>query len=156
MNLGTAKGVKHITDTGSAQPIQVSPSRIPFHKREEICRQVEMSEANIIEPSESSWSSPVVLVVKPDGTQRFCYRPLNSVTERDLYPLPRCDDILESLAGAQSFSHLDLLRRYWQIDAAMENRDKTAFAIPVGFYQYRRQLILCVLCRGLTLAMIDG
>ena len=120
----------------------MSPRRVTFHKREEIRRQVdEMLEAGIIEPSESSWSSPVVLVAKPDGTQRFCvdYHALNSVTKRDLYPLlPQCDDILESLAGTQWFSHLDLLRGYWQIDVALEDREKTAFATPNGLYQFRR------------------
>ena len=136
-----AKGAKHTTDTGSAQPIQVPPRRVPFHKREEISSQVdEILEEEIIEPPESSWSSPVVLVATPDGTQRFCvdYRALDSVTKRDLYPLPRCDDILESLAGAQWFSHLDLLRGYWQIDVAVEDREKTAFATPGGLYQFHR------------------
>ena len=82
----------------------------------------------------------MVLVAKPDGTQRFCvdYRALNSVTKRDLYPLRRCDDILESLAEVQWFSHLDLLRGYWPIDVAMEDHEKTAFATPVGLYQFRR------------------
>ena len=140
-DLGTAKGLKHTIDTGPAQPIRVPPRRVPFHKRQEMRRQVdEMLEAQIIEPSESPWSSPVVLVAKPDGTQRFCvdYRALNKVTKRDLYPLPRCDDILESLAGAQWFSHLDLLRGYWQIDVAEEDREKTAFATPDGLYQFRK------------------
>ena len=121
--------MKHTIDTGSAQPIQVPPRRVPFHKSQEMRHQVdEMLEAQIIEPSESPWSSPVVLVAKPDGTQRFCvdYRALNKVTKRDLYPLPRCDDILESLAGAQWFSHLDLLRGYWQTDVVEEDREKTA------------------------------
>ena len=83
----------------------------------------EMLEAEIIEPSDSHWSFPVVLVAKPGGCQRFCvdYLALNSVTKRDLYALPRCDDILENLSGAQWFSHLDLLRAYWQIDVAAED-----------------------------------
>ena len=140
-DLGTAKGAKHTINTGSAQPIQIPPRRVPFHKRQEMRRQVdEMLEAQIIELSESPWSSPVVLVAKPDGSQRFCvdYRALNKVTKRDLYPLPRCEDILESLAGAQWFSHLDLLRGYWQIDVAEEDREKTAFATPDGLYQFRK------------------
>ena len=100
----------------------------------------EMLEAEIIEPSESPWSSPVVLVAKLDGSQRFCVdcHALNSVTKRDLYPLPRCDDILESLSGAQLFSHLDLLRGYWQIDVAQKDREKTAFATPDGLYHFRK------------------
>ena len=137
MDLGTAKGVKHTIYTGSAQPIQVPPRRVPFHKREEIRHEVdEMLEAEIVEPSESSWSSPVVLVAKPDSTQCFCvdYRALNSVTKCEVYPIPRCDDILESLSGAQWFSHLDLLRGYWQIDVAVDGRTKTAFATPNGLY----------------------
>ena len=140
-DLGSAKGVKHTIDTGSAQPIQAPPRRVPFHKREEMRRQVdEMLEAQIIEPSESPWSSPVVLVAKPDTTQRFCvdYRALNKVTKRDLYPLTWCDDILESLAGAQWFSHLDLLRGYWQINVVEEDREKTAFATLDRLYQFRK------------------
>ena len=94
----------------------------------------EMLEAQIIERSDSPWFSLVVLVAKPDGTQRFCvdYRALNSVTKRDLYPLPRCNDILESLSGAQWFSHLDLLGGYWKIDEAEQDQEKKAFATPNG------------------------
>lgn len=71
-DLGTAKGAKHTIDTGSAQPIHVPPRRDPFHNRQEMRRQDKMLEAQIIEPSKSPWSSPVVLVANPDGIQRFC------------------------------------------------------------------------------------
>ena len=100
----------------------------------------EMLGADIIEPSDSPWSSPVVLVAGPDGSQRFCvdYRALTSVTKRDLYPLPRCDDIMESLSGVQWFSHLDLLRGYWQIDVAEKDREKMGFATLDGLYQFRK------------------
>ena len=141
MDLGHAKGVQHHFDTGSAEPIRVPPRRVPFYKREEMRRQVDkMLEARVIEPSESSWCSPVVLVSKPDGSQWFCvdYRALNSVTKRDLYPLPRCDEILESLAGAKWFTHLDLLRGYWQVDVAEEDKEKTSFASLDGLCQFKR------------------
>ena len=88
---GRGKGVKHTINTGSVQPIQVPPRKVLFPERQEVRLQVdEMLEAQITEPSDSPWSSPVVLVTKPDGTQRFCvdYRALNSVTKRDLYPFP--------------------------------------------------------------------
>ena len=76
----------------------------------------------------------------------FCvyYRVQNSVMNRDLYPLPRCDDILESLAGAQWFSQLDLLREYLLTNVSIADREKTAFATPDGLYQF------CRLSFGLT------
>lgn len=99
-----------------------------------------MLEAEVTEPSKSLWSSPAVLVAKPDSSQRLCvdYHALNLVNKGDLYPLPRCDDILESLAGAHWFSHLDLLRGYWHIAVAMKDRAKTVFSAPEGHYQFFR------------------
>ena len=133
--LGTAKGIQHTIDTSSAQQMEVPPQRVPIHKRQEMHSQVdEMLEAEIVEPYNSPWSFLVVLVAKPDGSQRFCvdYCALNSVTKWHLYLLPWCDDILESLSGAQWFSHLDLHRGYWQIDLAEEDQGKTVFATLDG------------------------
>lgn len=125
--------MQHTIDIAMPQPIKVPPCRVLFYKREEIrCQVDEMLEAEVTEPSKSLWSSPAVLLAKADSSQRLCvdYRALNLVTKQDLYPLPRCDDILESLAGAHWFSHLDLLRGYWQMDVAMKDCAKTVFSAP--------------------------
>lgn len=62
-----------------------------------------MLEQNIIDPSSGPWSPPVLLVVKKDGRPRFCidFRKLNTLVEKDAYPLPRIDDIIDTLAGQQ-------------------------------------------------------
>jgi len=62
----------------------------------------------VIEPSQSEWSFPVVMVPKPDGSLRFCmaYRHLNDVTVKDTYPLPRMDDFIDFLGKASVFSML--------------------------------------------------
>jgi hypothetical protein len=66
--------------------------------------------AGVIRESKGPWPSPIVLVTKKDGGIRFCvdYRKLNSVTTRDVYPLPRVDDLLELLSGNSWFSSLVL------------------------------------------------
>ena len=58
----------------------------------------EMLDKDVIQPSNSPWASPVVLVRKKDGTSRFCvdYRKVNSVTRKDAYPLPRINDVLDT------------------------------------------------------------
>ena len=86
-----------------------------------------MLSQGIVKESSSPWASPIVLVLKPDGTARFCveYRRLNSVTQVDEYPLPRVDDCLDLLLGHTYFSTLDLASGYWQVAMAEECQEKT-------------------------------
>jgi hypothetical protein len=88
-------------------PIQSYPYRKAAKETQVINEQVKlMLDNRIIRPSSSPWSSPVVIIKKKDGSPRFCvdYRRLNLITERDVYPLPRIDDIVDRLAGSRFFS----------------------------------------------------
>ena len=94
-----------------------------------------MGQQKLIEPSNSPWASLVVLVKKQNGSLRFCvdYRKLNAVTQRDNYPLPQVDDLLDSLSDAQWFSTLKLRSGNWQVELDPADRDKTAFS---GLFQF--------------------
>ena len=131
--------VEHDINTGDRPFIRCAPRRMSPQKmkKEEECV-AEMLTSSHIEPSDSPWSSPVVLVTKKDGGTRFCvdYRQLNDATTKDAYPLPRIDDTLYMLAGKQWFSTLDLVG-YWQVSLSHEARVKTAFATHSGLFQFR-------------------
>jgi hypothetical protein len=75
---------------------------------------------------------------KKDKTQRLCvdYRPLNAVTVKNKYPLPRIDLMFNQLIGAQVFSKVDLHSGYHQIKIREEDIPKTAFSIRYGLYKY--------------------
>ena len=66
------------------------------------------------------------------------YRKLNAVTRKDAHPLPRVDDLLDSLQGASMFSTLDLRSGYWQLSMEPRDREKTAFTTPEGLWEFLR------------------
>ena len=78
------------------------------------------------------------MVRKKDGTWRFCidYRKLNAVTHQDAYPLPRVDETLQSLAGSTYFTTLDLASGCWQVEIDENSKEKTAFSITRGHYEF--------------------
>ena len=126
-------------DTGNATPIKQPARRIPYAAWQEVAHHLQkMQEANVIQPSQSPWASPIVLVKKKDGTLRFCvdYRRLNSVTKADTFPLPRMDDILDQLGNCKIFSTLDLKSGYWQIMVHPDSQEKTAFVTHQGLYEF--------------------
>ena len=109
-------------------------------KREEMQRMIEedMAAQGIVERSDSTWSSPVVLVNRKDGTQHLCvdYRALKNVMVKDSYSFPRIDDTIDALAGIQWLSTLDLKSGYHQVMVAEADRQKTAFSFGQGLWQF--------------------
>ena len=95
-----------------------------------------MEQRGIVQPSSSPWASPVVLVPKKDGKLRFCvdYRRLNAATKKDVYPLPRIEDILDTLGQTRYFTTLDLTAGYWQIPLDPASRSKSAFTTHCGLH----------------------
>ena len=105
-HLGCTTLAEHKIQTGESRPIKkaahgVAPAKIP-----EIRKELDkMLEKGVIVPSESPYSSPIVMVGKKDGSNRMCidFRALNEVTVKDAYPIPRIGQTLDALEGASVF-----------------------------------------------------
>ena len=129
----------HEIDTGENKPVNQPPHRASPAQRCSIEKIVEeMRENKVIKPSKSPWASPVVLVSKKDGSTRFCvdYRKINSLTKKDVYPLPRIDDTLNALGNSKFFSSFDLASGYWQIPMNPKDQEKTAFISHTGLFEF--------------------
>ena len=143
-DVGRTNVVTHSIDIEPGQrPRRSAPFRANPAEREIIKQEIDAClESGVIRPSKSAWSSPVVLVKKPDGTKRFCidYRKLNSITKSDVYPLPRIADVLDTLGTAKPhfFSTLDLQSGYWQLEMDETSKEYTAFTTHYGLFEYNR------------------
>ena len=96
----------------------------------------DMLSTGVIEPSKSSWASPVCLVKKKDGTFRFCidYRRVNAVSKKDAHPIPDIQDALDHLRGAKYFATFDLLSGYWQLGLSERAKERSAFCTRRGLF----------------------
>ncbi|KAK6189780.1 hypothetical protein SNE40_001774 [Patella caerulea] len=141
--LGKAKGYMHKINTNNAPPIRSRPYRQSTEAKgitEKLTK--EMLDNGVIEPSSSSWASPIVLVKKPDGSHRFAvdYRKLNQVTVPMTHPLPLLSDTIDLIAAANAtiFSVIDLQSGFWQQELDPETKHKTAFVTHQGSFEFNR------------------
>ena len=122
---GRTSVAHHDIRTAPGVTVRVPPYRVPEARRNAIKEEVgRMLRLRVIEESRSTWSSPVILVPKPDGTFRFpnAFRRLNEVSEFDAYPMPRVDELIERLGPTRYLTTLDLTKGYWQVPLTRRRR----------------------------------
>jgi len=138
-NFGRTSTITHAINTGDALPIKQRFYQTSYKNQLFIKDEIQrLLESGLIIPSNSQWASPVVVVEKKNGKKRLCidYQKLNRVTKKDSYPLPRIDDMLETLSNAQWFSSLDLASGFWQVELDPKDREKTTFITRFGTYEF--------------------
>lgn len=98
-----------------------------------------MQETGPIEPSTSPYSSPIVIIKKKDGSNRFCVdlRAINSIKVFDAEMISCADDIFVQLAGSKYVSKFDLCKGYWQLPLEETSKCITVFRTPLGLYQFK-------------------
>ncbi|CAI5678658.1 unnamed protein product [Oreochromis niloticus] len=140
-DVGLAKGVEHHIRMSDSRPFRERSRRLAPADIDDVRRHIQdLLQAGIIKESRSPYASPIVIARKKNGSIRMCidYRTLNRRTIPDQYTTPRIDDALDCLSGSRWFSVLDLRSGYYQIPMAEEDKEKTAFICPLGFYQFER------------------
>lgn len=138
-DLGRFTSWEHTVNTGDHAPIKAKPRNLSQEKLK--CLDVildNLERTHQIRRSRSDWASGIVMVKKKDGTWRMCmdFRPLNRIATCCQFPLPRINDLLQSLSGAVYFSALDLAKGFHQIPLKEEAKSKLAFVTPRGQWEW--------------------
>ena len=132
--------IEHSVESTSNDQICCKAYPVPHSMQETINNEIDaMLKLGVIEMFEPPYASPVVIVKKPNGSNKFCvdYRKLNKVTVFDPEPIPNMEDITYKVGQGKYFSKLDLTKGYWQIPIAEKDKAKTAFTTAEGLYQFK-------------------
>ena len=130
--------IYHDVDIEGSKPIKQHPYRMNPMKLQYLREEVQyLLDNDFIEPSQSDWSSPCILVPKPDGTFRMCtnYRKVNSVTKKR--SVPSIDACIDNIGQAKYVTKFALLKGFWQIPLTDRAKEISAFVTPDGLQQYK-------------------
>ena len=140
-DIGCTTLVKHRIET-RGKPINVRPFRQAVNLEDKIDEAIRnLWENKIIKKCNSPWNTPLVCVWKKEKQDiRLCldFRQLNLVTERQAFPMPNINELLDRLSGARYFSSIDLGNAYYQVELEEDSKEKTAFSTKTGQYCFNR------------------
>ena len=147
---GKLKGYKarlHVDE--SIQPVYQKMYRYPYHLRKKINDEIKRLEnLDIIEKTSGpqDWVSNLVATPKTNGDVRLCLdaRSINQAIERETFPIPTLDSVLDDMDGSTIFSKIDLKDAYMQVVLEEESRNITNFHTEFGIYRFKR------LCFGIN------
>lgn len=128
-----------ITLQPNSKPISIRPYQYPFYQKTENEKMVQqLLTSRLICPSQSPFSSLVLLVKKFDGSWRFYVdcRALNEIMIKDKFPILVIDKILDELHSSRFYLKIDLRSGYYQIRVQKEDIHKTAFHTHEGHYEF--------------------
>ena len=85
------------------------------------------------------WLANTVVVKKKNGKWQVCvdFTDLNKACPKDLFPMPRIDQLVDATVGHPRMSFLDAFQGYHQIPLALDDQEKTAFVTPTRNYYYK-------------------
>ncbi|XP_047475992.1 uncharacterized protein LOC125029857 [Penaeus chinensis] len=137
---GRTDVIEHTVNLTSDRPVNTKPYPIPYALQQNIADEVDrMLELDVIEPSTSPYSNPLIAVKKKDGSDRVCLdsRKINKLTVFDSEPMPDQDLMMTRISGSRYFTKIDLSRGYWQIPIDEQSKPITAFQTNKGLMQFK-------------------
>ena len=138
---GYTEIISHKIELTTTAPLRSQYYPVPVHLRDSFNSEVDdLLDNDIIQPSASNFSSPVVMVKKKDGSFRLAidFRYLNSFSKFDAEPSFNIEDDLFRFRDSKYFSELDLCKAYYQVNLSEESRHLTAFATHRGLMEFKR------------------
>lgn len=138
------KDVRAVIDLKpDASPRFLRARPVPIALREKVNNDIDrLVKCGVLSPVKySDWATPIVPVIKGDGSVRICGDfkvTVNPVLNIEKYPQPRREDLFASLAGGKRFSKVDLASAYLQMEVAEDSKKYLTINTLKGLFRYNR------------------